>query len=75
MLFVSLHTTVLHVYSFGIHFYMKDININTFPISNFLQGNTLNTSLSMLKKLINKISKICTNVIKAKGEFFDETKL
>jgi len=74
MMLVSLHTTVLYAYSFGIHFYMKDINI-TFPISNFLQGNILNTSLSMLTKLVNKISKICTTVIKAKGRFFDETKL
>jgi len=40
MLFVSLHTTVLHIYNFSIHFYIKDININTFPILNFLQGNT-----------------------------------
>jgi len=39
MLFISFHTTVLYVYSFSIHFYMKNIKIYTFPISIFLQGN------------------------------------
>jgi len=38
----------MYIYNFNIYFYMKSININVLPISNFLQRLHIHTALILI---------------------------